>query len=358
MTGKAFSAHRSRRGPCGAALTVGVALGLAGFGTAANAKPTYTTIDPPGSTNTQPYCINAKGNVAGNYYDSNNVSHGFLRTVDGTITTFDPPGSTNTQVGDSGCINDQDVIVGYFAESNGVLFHGYIRAANGNITVIDVPKSSQTQLFALNDKGVEGGLYYGSNGYARGILRRVNGKFDRFDGAHRTIYTTISGVNESKAASGEYQDGNQNYHGLVRAADGTITDFDVAGSISTYVTDSHLTDDGALTGYYNSSDNAYHGFLRAGDGTITTFDAPNDPGGTYGMDINNSHVIAGYYVDSNKVLLGLVRDSDGAITTFRVPQAGKRAQTGTNSEGINDKGWIEGSYRDNALVIHGYLRTP
>jgi hypothetical protein len=29
------------------------------------------------------------GVVSGNYIDSNNVNHGFLRAPDGTITTFD-----------------------------------------------------------------------------------------------------------------------------------------------------------------------------------------------------------------------------------------------------------------------------
>ena len=37
--------------------------------------------------------INVEREIAGFYFDSNNVSHGFVRTKGGHITTFDAPGA-------------------------------------------------------------------------------------------------------------------------------------------------------------------------------------------------------------------------------------------------------------------------
>ena len=39
-----------------------------------------TTFDPPGSTSTQPTCINDTGAITGFYADASGVTHGFLRS--------------------------------------------------------------------------------------------------------------------------------------------------------------------------------------------------------------------------------------------------------------------------------------
>jgi probable HAF family extracellular repeat protein len=52
----------------------------------------YTIIDPPGSTYSFAFSINAKGQIVGWYEDSNAQSHAFLDSGD-TYTTIDPPGS-------------------------------------------------------------------------------------------------------------------------------------------------------------------------------------------------------------------------------------------------------------------------
>src|SRR5271170_2558488 len=65
---------------------------------------TVTTFDDSGAgtvpaSGTVGVSIDAAGDVVGSYVDNNNVSHGFLRTANGTITNFDAPnaGSNNTE---------------------------------------------------------------------------------------------------------------------------------------------------------------------------------------------------------------------------------------------------------------------
>src|SRR5580692_1367313 len=71
-----------------------LALSTLGMVHNANAQEaTYKIFNFPGSTNTQPKSINAKGAITGAYSDAQFVSHGFLRAPDGSFTTLDPPGS-------------------------------------------------------------------------------------------------------------------------------------------------------------------------------------------------------------------------------------------------------------------------
>ncbi len=69
---------------------------------------TYTTIDPPDSTNTLVGAINNSGEIAGTYADASNKSHGFLFNS-GIFTIVDYPGATGTAI--TG-VNDHGEIVG------------------------------------------------------------------------------------------------------------------------------------------------------------------------------------------------------------------------------------------------------
>src|SRR6516164_7311412 len=55
------------------------------------------TFDAPGAgtgpfQGTLAFAINPAGTIAGHYFDSNPVTHGFVRATDGTFTIFDAPG--------------------------------------------------------------------------------------------------------------------------------------------------------------------------------------------------------------------------------------------------------------------------
>jgi hypothetical protein len=70
-----------------------------------------------------PVGLNDSGAVTGSFWDSSGVQHGFLRRFDGTFATIDPAGSTGTQ---PEAINDSGAIVGYYVDGENV-YHGFLR---------------------------------------------------------------------------------------------------------------------------------------------------------------------------------------------------------------------------------------
>jgi hypothetical protein len=62
----------------------------------------YTTLDDPNAgtfPGTQPFGINDRGQIVGNYYDANSVSHGFLADpVHGNSTAGDPSSPSSVTV--------------------------------------------------------------------------------------------------------------------------------------------------------------------------------------------------------------------------------------------------------------------
>ena len=67
--------------------------------------------------------LNDFGWLTGTYIDPNFVFHGYLRNPEGKIVTIDPPGSSGTEPGQ---INDAGLITGEYIDANGV-FHGFLR---------------------------------------------------------------------------------------------------------------------------------------------------------------------------------------------------------------------------------------
>src|SRR5438552_14348032 len=99
------------------------------------------------------------------------------------------------------------------------------------------------------------------------------------------------------------------------AAAATITTFDAAGGqTKTYP---QSISQAGITGYYYDSGNASHGFVRAVDGTITTFDVPGSVD-TNARSINTNGTVTGDYHDGS-LGHGFVRAADGTIATFDVP---------------------------------------
>ena len=165
------------------------------------------------------------------------------------------------------------------------------------------------------------------------------------------------------------------YHGFVRAANGTITGFEVSGAKGTAAVS--IDKAGAITGAYTDASNVYHGFVRAADGTVTDFDAPGAGGGTgkvqgtIPLSINTAKTVAGTYTDASYVAHGFVRAANGAITTFNAPGAGSHTllallaaaangppDQGTGGFSINTVGVITGTYLDSSAVLHGFFLTP
>ena len=94
---------------------------------------TYTIFDPPqaGAHSSIAEAINDSGAVVGTYRDANLVRHGYLRQPDGTFISFDDPEAAQLPLSttDDGTnprsINANGVVVGFYADANGVR-HGFI----------------------------------------------------------------------------------------------------------------------------------------------------------------------------------------------------------------------------------------
>jgi hypothetical protein len=78
---------------------------------------------------------------------------------------------------------------------------------------------------------------------------------------------------------------------FLRAPDGSLTTFNVAGAGDAYATG--INPEGAITGL-----SSLGGFLRARDGTFTIFNVPGAVG-TAPFVINPAGAITGYYYDAS-----------------------------------------------------------
>jgi hypothetical protein len=254
---------------------------------------TITTFDVPGA-GTSPGLgtfaenINPAGVIAGNYEDDSFTVHGFVRAADGAITTFDAPGAgtgndRGTYVFTVDNFNPAGAISGETLDVSDV-WGAFVRSADGTIIPFEVP----------------------------------GGGISAFQGA-----LTV-GINQAGTIAGDSIDGNNVAHGFVRTANGAIITFDAPGAgtgpgeAGCSFTDTcpgtgaeNINPQGAITGHTVDDNGVNHGFLRAKNGAISTFDvagAGTGSGqGTFPVCNNPVDAITGYYIDANDVNHGFLR---------------------------------------------------
>ncbi len=297
---------------------------------------TITLFDAPGAgtgknQGTFPLSINTGGVIAGMVSDPNNVYHGFVRAANGAFTEFDAAGANLG--GHAGTvplsINTAGTIAGMYRDPSFV-YHGFVRSSDGTVTSFDAPGAGTgyvqgTQPLSINSTGVITGYYRDSNYVDHGFARSANGAITTFDapGAGTTPGTfkglkfqgtVAASINTGGVITGTWADSNFANHGFVRAADGTMTEFDVpgAGEQGTFGTVSgSINTGGTIAGLYQDANGIFHGFERSTSGSIASFDAPGAGTtgmfeGTAGVSINDSSVIAGFLGDSNNVFHGFL----------------------------------------------------
>jgi hypothetical protein len=340
---------------------------------------------------TFPSSINNAGTITGIYVDANTLYHGFLRSPGGEFTSLDAPGA-GTSVGTrfrmfpaptvniktrSININDRGAVTGNYIDSDNVS-HGFLRSPAGEFITLDAPGARSaagsfdgTFPSSINNGGTITGNFIDSKDLNHGFLRSPSGAFITFDApgvksvAAAGYGTVPESINDSGAITGHYIDVRDATRGFMRAPGGSFTSFDAPGASSTaafgYGTvPESINDAGAVTGHYGDASGVFHGFLRAADGKITTFDAPGAATGTLPKSINAGGAITGHYVDAQNVDHGFVRSPSGNFTTFDVPGAGTDAGSGfgTFPDSINDAGAITGHYIDAQGLNHGFLLIP
>jgi hypothetical protein len=123
-------------------------------------------INDPNAVSTVTAAINNSDEIAGFYTDSTTgVIHGFIDNG-GSFTTVDPPGATETQLlglNDKGVADGFAVIGGM---QHGILFD----SLTDTFTILDPPGSTSTTLNGLNDAGDLVGFFVDAAGNTDGTL--------------------------------------------------------------------------------------------------------------------------------------------------------------------------------------------
>jgi len=337
----------SKMGAKRAAILLASACGwILAAGAPANAA-TVVTFKVTGATQTMGAAVDAAGDVAGTWYDSGFVTHGFLRTAAGTLTTFDPSGSTGTNVYG---MNDTQWVAGAFSDGAGT--HGFLRAPDGTVTVYDAPGSAgYTQILAVNDDNAFAGTYAADDGNDYGFVVDKKGKFTSFapSGAR---YTSATAINSKGATAGQGTDSDSTIHGFVRSVNGTLTSFDVPGGDEPFVRGINVHGTVAGTSYEDYVSDTGQGYLLLSDGTFQTFQVVSGFE-TDANGLNDQGLVCGDYYDAGGAYHGFIRNKKGKIKSFDVGNTGATACTA-----INASGQTTGYYYSLKDIGVAFLRTP
>jgi len=330
----------------------------------------WVSFDVLDSTGTNPSANNDLGEVAGWYFDANFIAHGFLRKADGAIVTFDPPG-----VGPGGTtptgINNRGDIVGYYVDAAGGT-HGFLRSANGTFTQIDDPSSNSspvvTQAFAISDTGtIVGG--YSDTVTSHGFLREPDGYFNTIDGPGGGTDSCLDiNLGGEVACNPTFiQSDVGTSRGQLRFPGGNTAMYNAPGALTpgpgTYVGcncgyyQSVINIWGDVTGNYVDANGAFHGYVRRANGSFTEFLVPEtgtiSGTGTIPTSINWLGTVVG---TSNSVQYtfgaAFVRFANGTFILFTAPVSG---QEGTVPVSINAFNALTGYWIDANFSTHGFV---
>jgi hypothetical protein len=115
--------------------------------------------NPGTGPGTRAYSLNAAGTITGFYTGNTGPAHGYLRTATGTFTSFDAPDAgtggpypQGTLPGFEGSINTAGAVTGEYTDSSNVV-HSFVRTPDGTITEFDPPGSIFSQGVAINSAG-------------------------------------------------------------------------------------------------------------------------------------------------------------------------------------------------------------
>jgi uncharacterized membrane protein len=296
--------------------TLTLALGLVACCLAMRADSyTFSTIDVPGSYETDAAGINNAGQIVGSFFSgqpspSGQPLHGFLYN-NGAFTILDPPGSDLTV---ASAINNVGQIVGnYYTGTTSGVRYTFLYTQGGGFTTIETPD----YLYPFSPTGInDAGTILGDCGF--GGCTYSNGAFQGILLATGADYSNVESINNA---------------GQV-LIDAGYTAYNIDGFPIDY-TDSFL----------------------ATNGVLTQIQVPGATS-TFATAVNNEGQIAGTYeIFGVCPFCGFFVDTDGVFTTFNFPGATDYT-FGANVGGINDDGQIVGTYSFVDGPTLGFLATP
>src|SRR5438874_6119139 len=228
------------------------------------------TFDYPGAGNlTLPQKINERGDVVGEFIDSNGVTRAFVRFSDGSFSDsiVDPNDTVGFTEGRG--INNSRTVAGDYVISDGTLHSFFL--SGGTFTEYDVPATVQTNLLSINDvTDFTGGFDPDGSGIFQGFFS-IDGTLTSFSvpGAAGTFAYEIN--NSEELVVGYFIDGSGVLHGYYRDANGALHfPIDPSGSTTTVLFG--LNDRNWVVGRYADSAGATHGLFFIPPNQFATFD--------------------------------------------------------------------------------------
>jgi hypothetical protein len=262
------------------------------------------------------------------------------------ITTFDYPGTGNSTLPQK--INERGDIVGEYLDSN-LVTRGFVRFSDGSFSdpIVDPNDTAGfTEGRGINNSRTVCGDYPRGGGNSHSFFLS-GGTFTEYD-VPGAVSTTVLGINDVADFTGSLSYGSGIFQGFVSVG-GTLTSFSVPGALQTLAYEINNSTQ-LVVGYYIDSSGIVHGYFRDANGALHF---PIDPSGstaTVLFGLNDRNWVVGRYADSSGVTHGLFFLPPNKFFTFDYP-----GSTFTSLNGINDKGVICGRYNDASGIAHGFL---
>jgi probable HAF family extracellular repeat protein len=242
----------------------------------------FKTIEIPGAYSTEVNGINNLGVMVGGYSDNNDTgTHGFI-LIGGKVITIDDPKAAQ----DTACsgINNSGSIVGTYLD-----YAGNWRAflyEDGTFSDIDPPGSTSAFANAINDYGKIVGRYTDPSGTVHGFL--WNGtSYETIDAPGATFSDAV-GINNADTIVVDWSQISPHAHSSLYNGSQFKT-IDVPGAYETYA--GAINNRGDVVFSWVSKNYLEQGAVLI-DGKYYKFTFSPD---TYGLGINDRHVIVGLY---------------------------------------------------------------
>ncbi len=127
--------------------------------------------------------LTPNGTIMGNYFDADNLSHGFLMDRNGAFTTIDAPDAGNVPGSFQGTypfgINTNGAITGWYVDDANVN-HGFVRDKHGALVEFDVPGAGTgpgqgPNVYSIAPNGAVTGFFLDPNNVVHGFVREADG---------------------------------------------------------------------------------------------------------------------------------------------------------------------------------------
>src|SRR6266571_6390928 len=271
-----------------------------------------TTFDYPGTgvVTTSPQKINERGDIVGEFIDSNGVARGFVRFSNGSFSA--PIVDPNDTVGftEGRGINNSRTVVGDYASPDGNQ-HGFF-LSGGTFTEYDVPGALTTHVLGINDPGDFTGTFDPGTGILQAFIS-VGGTLTSFSVPAATATLAYQINNSKQLVVGYYIDGSGILHGYYRDANGALHfPIDPSGAVSTVLFGDNIRN--WVVGRYADSSGVTHGLFFTAPNNFFTFDYP---GSTFTSlnGINDRGNICGRYGDASGIGHGIIARVRGTPPT-------------------------------------------